>query len=116
MLSLSLSLSQTTELRQTLELHSVWLGSCLIKSEKIVYEHQKEILKAFKWEDRISKKPVRHYRSTMDMILCNVYPYYKRGCLYYYQGRGVQLNKLYSDPQIKFIDNELATYLLKLIE
>lgn len=101
-------------LTQTIELHSQFIDTCLIQSETFIQEkgNLKRLLHAYKWS------PVcygEEYDSIMDMLLCNLFPLYKRACRRFYQGRGKSLKESYSRFQIFAIDLELRDKLRKMI-
>ena len=103
-----LNFKQTRILRQDLELHSEFISSCLIHSEQYVRDNMKKILQGYKWNFLFYGG---EYDSIMDMILCNLFPFYKKSCAKFYQGRGMSMRGSYSKYQIIAIDSQLPDQL-----
>lgn len=88
-MSCSCTFETTLSQIHIMEVDSEWLDTCLPKSYQIVTSFKGEILKAYDWKDYISVRPKKvYYRSIMDMILCNIYPFHKSECKAYYANRG----------------------------
>jgi len=64
-------------------------------------KHQ-AILRMFASYDRMDK-----YRSILDMLLCEIFPEFRRGCFSFYKGEGPQLKYIASEELIEYLDKAI---------
>ena len=88
---------------------SAFIQTCLPKSEKFLREHKQEIIENYEWKYAISKG--RSYRSSMDMILCNIFPYYKGNCKLFYLHKGPKLSDRFSKGQLEEEDRKILHFM-----
>ena len=94
---------QLLYLRQDqIPIHSSLIQSCLPRSETFLRKHLTEILAAYEWDFDLTKN--MEYRSTLDMVLCNLIPYHKKACKKHYKNSKFHLDTLYSKPALDNID------------
>lgn len=102
---------------QELKVPSQFLKSCFPKTEKLIQSKKMLVIKSYKWDPYLTKSI--EYISLMDMVLCNLFPYYKAGCKRFYAGKGKNMIGLYSKPQLDFIDLQMVeelSIMLKVIQ
>ena len=116
-MSLSLGLCQSQSLSQRLLLKQTdkcVCQSCFPKMEAYIMSHQ-ELLSFVAWD--VEVWPGEFYNGITDMILCNLYPFYKVGCRRFYCGKGPRLvDSGVSLLELRYMDNSMLCILQQKIK
>jgi|GEM_PF-2531244 len=99
----------TLEIRQTLALVGGATESIFTGAESLLLSSGR-VQEALQYVAR--RKSMDRYRSTMDFLLCELFPEHQPGCWRFYAGKGPQLKKLLTAEEVLVFDGRLIAVLV----
>jgi len=103
-MNMSMSLRLVCKQEQLLLLKPNMTDELFILSDfylKETSQHQ-ALLKMFANYNQMNK-----YRSILDMLLCEIFPEFRKGCYSFYRGEGPQLKYIASEELIEYLDKAI---------